>query len=184
MDIHSTFETLAEAWVAASTPTAVNPEPKVSLRLVEVVRICVWRVSWKRKTRLHQCDAGQISNFVFLLRARYLTDNDRAVGIVSLAQDESWSSVFCGTFCFFHRPFLSRVWVCKNGDGGCALCRVAATGVSSTGNPGLLSGLTVKGTALHFCLHWSCPDWCGRVAFVALFHGPTNRPRWLVYTGW
>ena len=30
MDIHSTFETLAEAWVAASTPTAVNPEPTVS----------------------------------------------------------------------------------------------------------------------------------------------------------
>lgn len=36
MDIHSTFETLAEAWVAASTPTAVNPEPKVSCNLCKL----------------------------------------------------------------------------------------------------------------------------------------------------
>ena len=149
MDIHSTFETLAEAWVAASTPTAVNPEPKVSLRLVEVVRICVWRVSWKRKARLHQFDARQISNFAFLLCTLF-ERYDGSLGILSVAKatrDDSSLAVL-SVYCMprscqeCDREERNRgLYRIRSTSSVCACVGVAATGIFSTGNPEHLSRL-------------------------------------------
>lgn len=80
---------------------------------------------------------------------------------------------------------IVRVSVRRTGTAGAVRCvesqRLAFSAQEILGT--CVACVERNGARVSVFTAWPCLVRCGRVAFAALFHGPTNRPLWPVYTG-